>query len=163
MQKKMIIVTILVVTTATALAWATMPEKKPAAIAPGTLPKTVAPRQVKIKANIKPDELGYKKFFSTYYPDTLKIRANGKEVYALTNKDKVESKEISIPVDGNKLTIEYEYEWDMITGKRTGTKQVEFDLTNKVDKLELEFGSWKEENRILIPQATQVGVEQKIK
>lgn len=129
------------------------------------VPKPAALRSIKIKADIDPKELGYKKFFSTYYPDTLKIRANGKEVYALTNKDKVEAKEITIPVDGDKVVVEYEYEWDMgkMVGKRTGTKRAEFKVNDKVDKLELEFGSWNKDNRIVIPHASQVGKEEKIK
>lgn len=132
---------------------------------PIIIPVPSKTRNVKIKADIDPKELGYTKFFSTYYPDTLKIRANGKEVYALTNKDKIEAKEITIPVDGDTVVVEYEYEWDMgrMAGKRTGTKRAEFKVNDKIDKLELEFGSWKDDNRIVIPQAKQVGLEEKIK
>ncbi len=120
-------------------------------------------RSVIIQPKIDRNDLGYNKFFSTYYPEKLDIKINGKQVYSLQGKD-IENKEVTIPVDGNKLTVEYDYEWDMITGKRTGTKRVEFDLNNDtIKKLELEFGSWKDENRIVIPQAKQVGKEEKIK
>jgi hypothetical protein len=174
MNKKNSIVVAYALITASSFGWATpikqevkpvtLPEKSAKPMGPKTTPiETKKSKQLKIEAHIDPKELGYKKFFSTYYPDTLKIRANGKEVYALTNKDKVESKEITIPVNGNKVTIEYDYEWDMITGKRTGTKRVEFDVNDKANKLELEFGSWKEDNRIVIPQAKQIGDEQKVK
>jgi len=173
MSKKNIIVIVCALVTASSFAWATpikqeikpvtLPEKADRPMAPKAAPaETKKSKQLKIEAHIDPKGLGYKKFFSTYYPDSLTIRANGKEVYALTNKDKVESKEITIPVNDNKVIIEYDYEWDMITGKRTGTKRVEFDVNDKANKLELEFGSWKEDNRIVIPQAKQVGDEQKI-
>lgn len=120
-------------------------------------------RQLTIEPKIDRSELGYKKFFSTYYPDTFKVRANGKEVYVIKDKKLLTDKPISIPVDNNKLTIEYDYEWDMITGKRTGTKQVEFNVDEKAKNLDLQFNSWKEDNRIIIPQAKQVGDEKKIK
>lgn len=174
MNKRNSIVVACALITSSSFAWATpikqeikpvaLPEKAAKPVENKATPAEIKKsRQLKIEAHIDPKGLGYKKFFSTYYPDTLKIRANGKEIYALTNKDKVESKEITIPVNENKVTIEYDYEWDMITGKRTGTKRVEFDVNDKANKLELEFGSWKEDNRIVIPQAKQVGDEQKIK
>jgi len=172
-MEKTIFIFIITLTTSPSLAWAT-PEKpafvsapkiQSVASAPVVAPASTKVRQIKIKADIKPEELGYKKFFSTYYPDTLKIRANGKEIYSLTNKDKIEAKEITIPVNGDKVVVEYDYEWNMGLGmvKRTGTKRAEFKVNDKIDKLELEFGSWKNDNRMVIPQAKQVGEEIKIK
>lgn len=119
---------------------------------------------LKIEAHIDKDkDLGYKKFFSTYYPEDLTIKVNGKKVYEIKKNKVVNEEEVTIPVDENKLVVEYEYQWDMITGKRTGTKRAEFNVDQNADKLDLRFGSWKNDNRIVIPQATQIGKEEKIK
>ena len=109
----------------------------------------IAPKTKKVTNSISPNDLGYYQLFSTHYPEEFTLTVNGK---AIKNGESIEVKE-------NKLTIKYEYSWKVPFGKRTGAKEVTFEIPKDKNEVEITFAGWKASERILISQAKKLSDE----
>lgn len=107
---------------------------------------------LKIKNNISKKDTSKTKFFMRHYPKEFNIKVNGKAVPY--------NQEIEINTPNKEFNVQYSYVWQAPWGNITGTKQVNFHLTDKnIKEIELDFSSWDDEYRIKATGAKPIGVK----